>query len=592
VRIAGADVSDTLAAVLTELPDWRALPADTPMAVRRLLRRSLEKDRTQRLADIADARLEIDDALTAPTRDSMIEVSAFPARPTGWPRPLWWILAGIVSVGAVALALWAAWRTAPAESSQRLSVELGMDGTLATTDAAFALSADGTALAFVAQTSQSAAQLHVRRLDQLIAMPLSGTDGASSPFLSPDGQWVAFFADSKLKKIPVTGGAVVTLADAPAPRGGWWGQDGTIIFAPDYRKGLMRVSAVGGDAQPVTALVGDEIKHRWPQVLPGGAAVLYTASSSVDIGASATLVAQPLPSGERIVLHRGYFGRYVPSGHIVYMHENTLFVMPFDGQRLAVTGPAARVIEGVRSDSARGAAQIAVSQVGTFAYVPGLNAFDPQPVAWMDRSGRLATLRAAVADWRNPEFSPDGLRVAMDLRGEGHRDICVYEWARDTLPRVTSDPGNEERPVWTRDGRRIVYRTFTSPSDPSGNTLSWSLADGSGHAQVLIRSTAALTPGSWHPARMLLAYTATTRTTGADVMTLPIDGDENAGWKPGQPTAVLNSAANEQGPTFSPDGKWLAYYSDDSGSDVVYVRPFPRPGARVIVSSANSNRPA
>jgi Tol biopolymer transport system component/tRNA A-37 threonylcarbamoyl transferase component Bud32 len=592
---AGADVSDTLAAVLTKVPDWTALPTDTPVAVRRLLRRSLEKDRTQRLADIADARLEIEDALTAPTRDSMIAVSAFsPARPTGWRRALRWTLAGIVSVGwVVALGLWVLWRTTPAESPQRLSVELGVDGTLATTDAAFALSADGAALAFVAQTSQSAAQLHVRRLDQLTAMALSGTDGASSPFLSPDGQWVAFFADLKLKKIPVTGGAVVTLANAPAPRGGWWGQDGTIIFAPDYRKGLMRVSAVGGDAQPVTTLVGDEITHRWPQVLPGGGAVLYTASTNVDTGAAATLVVQPLPSGERIIIHRGgYFARYVPSGHIVYMHDDAVFVMPFDRKRLAVTGPAARVIEGVRSHSTRGVAQMAVSQVGTFAYVPGLNAFDPRPVAWMDRSGKLATLRAAAADWRNPEFSPDGLRVAMDIRGEGHRDIWVYEWARDTLTRVTSDPGNEERPVWTRDGRRIVYRTFTSPSNASGNTLSWSLADGTGHAQVLIRSTGALTPGSWHPARMLLAYSAATRTSGVDVMTLPIEGDEKAGWNPGQPTALLNSAANERGPTFSPDGKWLAYYSDDSGSNVVYVRPFSRPGGRVIVSSANSNRPA
>jgi serine/threonine protein kinase/Tol biopolymer transport system component len=591
---AGAELSDTLAFVLTKAPDWTALPAIAPTPIRRLLRRCLEKDRAQRLADIADARLEIDEALTTPSESTSAASVLTPVRPARWRRALPWAIAAILGVGWVlVLGRWAPWRTTAPLAPQRLSVELGVDGTLPSTDAAFVLSPDGSLLAFVARTSGRAPQLYLRRLDQLMATPLSGTDGASSPFFSPDGQWVAFFADVKLKKVPVTGGAVVTLAEAPNPRGGWWAEDGTIVFAPGYRVGLMRVSAVGGQTQPLTTLAENEITHRFPQVLPGGAAVLYTASTEVNIGAGATLVVQPLPSGERIIVQRGgYFGRYVASGHIAYMQDDTLFAVPFDRQRLAVTGPAGRAIDGVRSDASRGSAQFAVSQMGTLAYLPGRNAFDPRPMAWMDRAGTIAALRAAPADWSNPEFSPDGQRIAMDIRGEAHSDIWVYDWARDTLTRVTSEGTNEEHPVWTPDGGRIVYRSFRSSTDPSGNTLSWKRADGSGDAQVLIQSKAALIPASWHPTKKVLAYVATMPRSGDDVMTLPVEGDEAGGWKPGQPTAVVNTAAGERAPTFSPDGRWLAYHSNESGRDEVYVRPFPGPGARVTVSSAGGETSA
>jgi serine/threonine-protein kinase len=364
----------------------------------------------------------------------------------------------------------------------------------------------------------------------------------------------------------------------------------------------MRVSAVGGQAQTLTTLADGEITHRWPQVLPGGAAVLYSASTEVNIGGDTTLVVQPLPSGERTIVQRGgYFGRYVASGHIVYMQDDTLFAMPFDRERLAVTGPAGRVIDGVRSDTSRGAAQFAVSLTGTLAYLPGRNTFGARPIAWMDRTGAIAILRAAPADWSNPEFSPDGQRIAIDMRGEGHSDIWVYDWARDTLTRVTSEKTNEERPVWTPDGKRIVYRSFRSSIEPADDTLSWRRADGAGDAQVLIESKATLVPGSWHPTQKVLAYVATTAAGREDVMILPIAGDEAVGWTPGQPTAFVNSAARERGPTFSPDGRWLAYYSNESGlltgageatGDQVFVRPFPGPGSRVMVSSAKGATPS
>jgi DNA-binding winged helix-turn-helix (wHTH) protein/Tol biopolymer transport system component len=503
----------------------------------------------------------------------------------------------LVAVGALAILQWAPSRSAPTRPPLRLSVELGVDATLPLTDAAFTLSADGTMLAFAARTSGNTPQLYLRRLEQLTATPLPGTDGASSPFFSPDGQWLAFFADSKLKKVRVTGGAVVTLADARNPRGGWWAEDGTIVFAPTPRVGLMRVSDAGGDPKLLTTLVADEISHRFPQVLPGGRAVLYTASTEVNIGAGTTLVVQPLPSGERIVIRPGgFFGRYAASGHVVFIEGNTLFAMPFDSRRLKQTGPAARVIDGVKSDGSRGSAQVAVSPAGVLAYLPGQNLFAAGPVAWMDRNGTLSTLRAVPVDWSNPEFSPDGRRIAMDIRREGHSDIWVYDVARDAPTRVTSDTTNEESPVWTPDGRGIVYRSFGSSISPAGHTLSWKRADGAGDAQVLVKSNAPLMPGSWHPTRNMLAYVAETTTTAEDVMILPVDGDETNGWKPGHATAFVNSAARERGPVFSPDGRWLAYQSTEAGPgrdrDEVYVRPFPGPGERVTVSSAGGETPS
>lgn len=575
----------------------------TPRALDRVIRTCLEKNRDERWASMHDVQLQLQwiaqEGTAPPVQQTAgINTARSPAR---WRRVLPWAVAAILAVGCgLVLGRWAPWSTTPPGAPQRLSVELGVDGRLPITDAPFALSPDGTLLAFVARTSGIHPQLHLRRLDQLTATPVTGTDGASSPFFSPDGEWVAFFADFKLKKVPVTGGTVATLADAPNPRGGWWAQDGTIVFTPNNRVGLMRVSAVGGQPQPLTTLVEREITHRWPQVLPGGVAVLYTASTEVNIGIDATLVVQPLPSGERTVVQRGaYFGRYVSSGHIVYVKDGVLFAMPFDRRRLTATGAAARAFDGLKSDSSRGAAHLAVSQVGTLAYLPGENAFDPRPMSWMDRSGTITALRAAPADWSNPEFSPDGQRIAMDIRaalrrshfytGEGHSDVWVYEWARDALTRVTSEGANEEHPVWTPDGGRIVYRSST---DSSGDSLSWRRADGTGDAQVLTRSTGALTPGSWHPAGKVFAYVATTPAGGDDVMILRVEPDETQGWKPGKPMALLNSAAREQHPAFSPDGKWLAYHSNESGRGEIYVQPFPGPGARVMVSSAGGYAPS
>ena len=367
-----------------------------------------------------------------PTRGPLPITEVF--RLARWRRAASWIVGGL-GIGAVlVLGYSPRWRSTTTPATQRLSSELGTLGRLPATEVPLALSPDGSLLAFVARTTGEAPDLYVRRLDQLAAMPLSGTGGASTPCFSPDGQWLAFFADRKLKKVPVTGGPVVTLADAPEPRGAWWAEDGTIVFAPHNRMGLMRVSSVGGQAQPVTTLTHGEITHRFPQVLPGGVGILYTASTEVIIGTGSTLVVQPLPSGERTIIQRGgYFGRYVGSGHIVYTQDDALFAMPFDLRRL----------EGDRSG---GADDVMASSRTSAAAVRN----------WpCRRRGRWPTFPAATrspharsrgwtAPGRSPRFAPNRptgttrnslqtvRRIAMDIRGAGQSDIWVYDWSRGT----------------------------------------------------------------------------------------------------------------------------------------------------------------
>jgi Tol biopolymer transport system component len=254
------------------------------------------------------------------------------------------------------------------------------------------------------------------------------------------------------------------------------------------------------------------------------------------------------------------------------------------------------VIDGVTSNSSRGSAQFAASEAGTLAYLPGQNLFDARPIAWMDRQGIMTSLRDVPAHWSDAEFSPDGDRIAMDIRRDGQTDIFVYGLARGTLTPVALGSGDEEYPVWTRDGKHIVYRSFTPSSNPP-YTLSLKRADGTGDALILTQSTGPLRPESWHPTQNVLAFVAERPGTGADVMLLPLEGDETSGWRPGQPTAFLESASRERNPAFSHDGKWLAYDSNESGREAVgshdvYVRPFPGPGERVMVSSAAGASPS
>jgi Tol biopolymer transport system component len=595
----GDDISITLAAIMMREPDWRALPAPTPLGLRRLLTRCLKKDPKARMRDIGDARLQIEELLSGAPEGA--GVPAIPHARSLWQRAWPWASTGAL-VLALMLALWAPWRPAPQpEQLQRLSVELGAEASLVTDfvgsgGSAAALSPDGSVLAFVARKAAAgnASELYVRRLDQLHAAPFAGTEGARSPFFSPDGQWIAFFAGGKLKKVAATVGAAVTLCDAPNDRGGTWSEDGSILFAT-AGTGLWRVSSAGGAAQALTTPdpAAGEVGHLWPQALPGGEAVLFTAvhaaSNLEDAAREADLVVQRLPGGPRKIVHRGgVYGRYLPSGHLVYVREGTLFAAPFDVDRLETTGPPAPAVEGVAASNA--GAQFTFSRRGTFVFVPGQSGAGTAFLHWMDAQGNLTPLRKVAADYRTIRFSPDGHRLAIAIHQGAQEDVWVYEWERGTLSRMTSG-GSSFTLAWTPNGQRIAVGS--SRAGKTMPNLYWQRADGTGETERLTESPNAQTPTSWHPSGKFLAFSERhDLQTQSDIMILAFEGDEVSGWKPGKkPSVFLNTPFNESEPVFSPDGHWLAYTSNESGVNEVYVRPFPGPGRKWLVSTDGGQTP-
>jgi serine/threonine-protein kinase len=579
-------LSDTLAAVLTQEIDWRVLPASTAPGHRRLLERCLDRDSKQRLRDIGEARVALEQPLGTP--------DAF--RVSSGVRALPWVIA--VSATVSALALWAPWRLArETDPPVRLSAELGANASLSTElGPAAILSPDGRLLAFVAsqgaESWPASGLLHIRPLEQLDAAPLSGTEGARNPFFSPDGKWIAFFADGKLKKVSVSGGAAVTtLCDAANDRGGTWAEDGTIFFTPQPGVGLSRVSSAGGTPQTLTTPdpASQENTHHWPQALFGGKAVLYTAGFRGNFE-DASLVVHTLEGDTRKVLHRGgYHGRYVASGQLVFIHEGTLFAAPFDPDRLELTDQPVPTLESVIANPGNGGAQFAFSSDGTLVYQRGEDLGLGLPIQWMDQEGKLRPLHAAPGAYRNLRFSPDGRRLALDIVEGTNRDVWVYESGRDSLSRLTFEPGHDGYPEWTPDGRRIAFSS-TRVGQAAGN-LFWQPADGTGEAERLTESKNWQFPASWHPSGKFLAFWEQDQHATFDILILPLTEDEASGWKPGKPTVFLDSPFNESDAAFSPDGRWLAYGSNESGRYEVYVRPFPGPGGKWQVSRAGGRWP-
>jgi serine/threonine-protein kinase len=328
-------------------------------------------------------------------------------------------------------------------------------------------------------------------------------------------------------------------------------------------------------------------------MLPGGRAVLYTVSAAVGDFANAWLAVQPLPSGTSHIVQRGaLYGRYLPTGlgsakpaereggHLTWVHDGTLFAAPFDLITLAVTGPAVPVVSGVLSSTSSGNAQVEVSHTGTLVYLPGRENASAYRLDWLTRDGKMTPVRATPASWTTVQIAPDGKRLAFTL-ATGNLDVWTYDVARDALTPLTRDPGVDRNPVWTPDVQRLAY------ASSRGGTMNlyWQRADGSGDATRLTTSPNAQVPGSWHPKGRFLAYQETRAQTGTDLLILPIDGDEASGWKPGTPTVFLSGPSGELQPRFSPDGRWLAYESNESGASEIYVRPFPAAAGKFPIST-------
>jgi serine/threonine protein kinase/Tol biopolymer transport system component len=582
----GETAAETLARVIGQEPDVDALPAATPAAIRALISRCLTKDPRRRLQAIGEARIAIERTIAQSEAPASTEhenpAAAYTSRPV-WHRALPWALVAIAG-----LAFWGPWRTMAPSAPLRLSAELGVDASLPNGPVdAVALSPDGSRLAFVAwKDARGPAQLYVRQVNQLEATALRGTEGASSPFFSPDGHWIGFFSRGVLKKISIAGGAAIAVCDAPNGRGGDWGEDGTIVFSPDSQPGvkLRRVSSAGGMSEPLTSSIEPEHWQRWPQLLPGGTAVLYTGDGTSGDANDANIVLQPLPSGARKIVQRGaYHGRYLASGHLVSIKNGTLIAARFDLARAEVTSDSVTAAVSVASNAGTGAAQFAVSSGGTLVYLQGQSPGGAGPIHWLHPDGKTTPLRGTPANWFNLVFSPDGRQLALQINTEGQNDIWIYDWARDTLTPATTEGGANTEPAWTPDGSRLAFASGSS--DTSALNLYWKRSDGTGDTPRLTHSENRQLARSWHPSGRFLAFEEQTSQTNWDLMVLPMHPGDGVAWKPGKPTVFLNSPAVERMPMFSPDGRWLAYNSDESGRQEVYVRPFPGPGGTWRIST-------
>ena len=585
----GEDLTDVVAAVVRGDPDWSALPTDVPAHIRTLLKGCLEKDRNARLSDIAVVRYLLEQS--PPVRGRVDAVADAIAHRRPWPWMFATAAAMLISVASLALAWRMGRREDVAALPMRIASEIGADLSLLEAGVSAVISPDGTAMALVGlPAGAGTATLHVRRLDQLQATPLAGTDGAFMPVFSPDGSAIAFFAQGKLKKVAITGGAPVVLCDSPNGRGLTWSDDGWIYFTADGgpNQSIQRVRVEGGAPEVAVKRLDSELSLRWPHILPGGKVLLFTPQPSNGNFETASIVAYSFVDGTRkVVLQGGFNGRYVRSGHLLYGSNGQVFAAPFDPVAVQLTGRAVPVVQGVSNNANIGSMNFSASDSGTLVYVAGDSLMSRAPIGWIDRTGKTQTLRSTASDWSNPSFAPDGRRLAIDISDGSQTDVWVYEWARDTLSRLTFDSANDARPVWSPSGR---YIAFASTRNGASN-LYLQRADGTGDVQRLTESKNAQFPSSWHPSGKYLAYFETVPGQASNVLILPLEGDDATGWKPGTPQVFLAGPFTESSGMFSPDGRWIAYLSNESGRNEIYIRPFPGPGGKWQISTAPADDP-
>jgi serine/threonine-protein kinase len=604
---AGTTATDTLAAIVEREPDWNALPPSTPRSVRRLVRRCLAKDRRERLQAIGDALLEITDALT-PRTDDEPPVAASHTSHANRIVPFT-AVAGVTAL-VVGISTWMLMPSSPiAErlvARSLIAVRPFDQRPPASANeprppvgrpfrTAVAVSPDGRTLVFTGMrgVGPQGRHLFLRPLDRLEAAPIPGTEGGQNPFFSPDGAWIGYWADREIRRVPTAGGPPSTVARLPTdydgpPRtvGASWGDGDVIVFATP--EAVWRVAASGGTPEIVVKPGEGEYAFKLPQMLPGGREVLFTLQKTLWRWDDAQIVVRSLVTGEqKVLLDDGADARYVPSGHLVFVRRGTLMAVPFDPARLTVTGAPVAMIDGVMqaanignvvADS--GAGQFAIAAQGRLIYVTGgIAPGEDRALVWVDRNGNVELLPTPRLEYMAPRLAAKGERVVVSTRPPasiGVHRIWIHDIARQSFTPLTSQEEDSIGGVWSPDGARIVFSSIL----PARGLLSWKSADWPGSSELLVPNDRRLppAPNSWS-AGGKIAFVQ-----HGDIWELSVT-DRRA-------HPLVQTPANESHPAFSPDGKWLAYTSDHSGREEVYVQPYPGPGARVAVSTDGGAAPA
>jgi len=581
----GDTVPDTLAQVLKGEPDWSALPAITPINIKTLLHRCLRKNPKTRLREIGDARIEIDEAGFHPAEERTISRRF----PLGWifaigmafiligvlVRPLIWkTYKSVLSVGPTASAI----KLEPGYSLDGLPERFGWP-----TRTAMVISRDGMFIIYCAskdgEASKAKPQLFMRRLDKLEAKPIPGTEGGIAPFLSPDNRWVGFWAEGKLFKVAVEGGIPEPLCDVKWPFGFSWCPDNQIIYASEYSRGLLRVSGDGGIPEILTEpdKSKNEFSHRLPHCLPDGRSVLFTITKhGWDIEPHIAILDLKTRKWS-LLIENASDARFVPSGHVLFLRQGRLMAVPFDLARLELRGREASVIDGVmQSMNTWGsyqyvdAGQMTVSDSGSLVYsAGGILPDSAYLLVWVDQKGDAERIISQKGPYFRPRLSNDGGRIAYALWGR-QQGVWIYDIGRATSSLLT-DEGRPSNVVWTPDGKRLLF----SQHAPSSKDIFWMPVDASSSAEPLLSGGNDKWVGSLSPDGSKLAFVL----NNGDNWDINILDLRSRRAEP-----FLNSQSFEAFPEFSPDGRWLAYCSDESGRKEVYVRPFPGPGGRWQIS--------
>jgi len=567
----GRTMSDTLASVLAREVDLTRLPDEVPSALHKFMTRCLEKDPMRRLRDAEEGVLQLEEGLAQPVVEpaETAVVTETPLRL--WQRPVS-VLGAVLTAAVIAgLTVWASTQPLP-DPIVRFSVPIDTNEGLmlrSSNRRSLVVSPDGSGIVFAASGS-----LWLRRLDQLDPTNILGTEGASVPFFSPDSQSVGFWSEGQLKKVAVTGGAPVVLGEVrDLPDGATWGADGMVLYA--HAGGIFQIPSASGTPELLLSIEEPEAAHG-PQMLPDGEWVLFTLrSEGPGSWNEAQIALQSLATNERIVLFTGRDARYVQPGYIVYVLDSVLFAVPFDTDALAVSGGPVPFVEDVaQALGGGGGAQYSLSDDGTLVFIPGgVDSGENFSLAWLTSAGDILAMPTPERPYENLRVSPDGSRAAVSILDDGNQDIWVWRIDQGPLTRLTFAETNDTFPLWTPDSKRVV---FTSARDGGGGLFA-KAADGTGEVERLLQHDGTTRAFGWSPDGALLfdrLVPSLANTIGRDFLQrwnvgVLSGGDDRV------VTMLLETDFRERYPALSPDGRWMAYTSDESGRDEIYVRPFP-----------------